>query len=57
MKDKSIRKLYIQDMILLEDLMGFAKGSLKRYAGRYVKIVLKSPREIEGLSGMVYRND
>jgi hypothetical protein len=57
MKDKSIRKLRIQDTNVLEDIMGFSKGALKKYAGRHVKIILKSPREIKGVSGTVYRND
>lgn len=57
MKEKSIRRLYIQDTTLLEDIMGFRSGSLKQYAGRYVKITLKSPRQMKGVSGAVYHND
>jgi len=56
MKDKSIRKLYLQDTRLLEDLMGFAKDTLKEYSGRYVKIIIKSPRKIKGCGRTVYHN-
>jgi hypothetical protein len=57
MKDESIRKLYVQDTRILEDLMGFSKGSLEKYAGRYVKIALKSPARILSITGRVYLND
>jgi len=56
MKDKSIRKLYVQDCQILADIMGFEKKSLDNYAGRYVKITLKSPKEIKGVDGTTYKN-
>lgn len=56
MKSKSIRKLYVQDVRLLEEIMGYNPGSLRRYAGRYVEIRVRSPKKITGPSGMVYLN-
>jgi len=56
MKNQSIRKLYVQDCQILADIMGFEKKSLDNYAGRYVKITLKSPKEITGVGGTTYQN-
>jgi len=36
--------------------MGFEEKALDEFAGRYVKIVFKSPKRIKGPSGTVYRN-
>ena len=57
MKDKSIRKLTKKECRMLSEAMGFGESSLTHFEGRYVKIILKSPRRVKGCCGQVYRND
>jgi hypothetical protein len=56
MKDTSIRKLTKKDCEMLSEVMGFVPGSLQDYEGRHVKIILKSPKNVKGVCGSVYRN-
>ena len=57
MKDISLRKLTEEEAAMLEKVMGFANNVLKPYEGRWVKIILKSPKKFRGCSGEVYINE
>ena len=56
MKDESIRKLTREECEKLSDVMGFGPNSLQDYEGRYTKIILKSPKTVRGITGLVFRN-
>lgn len=56
MKDESIRKLTRKDCEMLSEVMGYGGNSLRDYEGRYTKIVLKSPKKVHGITGLVFRN-
>jgi hypothetical protein len=57
MKDQSIRKLTKEECRKLADVMGFEKGAVDSYEGRYVKIKLISPKRIDSWDGVfVYVN-
>ena len=54
---QSIRKIDANTRLLLEAAMGYNEGALQQFEGRYVKIVLKSPKRIKGFAGAEYQND
>lgn len=58
MKDESVRRgIEPRQIRDIESAMGFMPGSLSKYTGRNVKIIIKSPKKFRGKSGMVYRNE